>query len=83
VAPTLGLTGEEEVTWAGLGGTLRPCGSLGPAYGERGGVRCLGTDEAAENRGGCGGDNLPEGGSGGVVDKMNGRVLFYSCEHRD
>jgi hypothetical protein len=31
----------------------------------------------------CGGDGLPEGGSGGGTDKMNGRVLFYSCEHRD
>jgi hypothetical protein len=32
-------------------------------------VRWLGTDGAAENRGGCGGDGLSEGGSGGGKDK--------------
>jgi hypothetical protein len=46
------LNYREEVTWAGLGAALGPCGALGPAYGERGGVRWLGTDRAAENRGG-------------------------------
>jgi hypothetical protein len=32
----------------------------GPTQWERGGVRRLGTDEAVENRSGCGGDGLPE-----------------------
>jgi hypothetical protein len=30
-APMLGLTGEEEVTWASLGAALGPCGAPGPA----------------------------------------------------
>jgi hypothetical protein len=32
---------------------MGPCGAPGPAHGERGGVRRLGTFGAAENRGGA------------------------------
>jgi hypothetical protein len=42
------------------------------------GVRWLGIDGAAENIGGCGGDGLSEGGSGGGADKMHGEGPFYS-----
>jgi hypothetical protein len=42
----------------------------GPAYGERGGLKWLGTDEATENRGGCGGDGLPEADTARGVDEM-------------
>jgi hypothetical protein len=35
-----------------VGAALEPCGALGPTHGERGGVRRLGTNGAAENRGG-------------------------------
>jgi hypothetical protein len=34
--------------------------ALGPTQRERGGVRPVGTDEVAENRGRCGDDGLPE-----------------------
>jgi hypothetical protein len=36
---------------SGWGAALGSSEALGPAYGERGGVRWLGTDEVAENRG--------------------------------
>jgi hypothetical protein len=48
---------------AGPSGSRAVLGSgevLGPVYGERGGVRWLGTDEVVENRGECGSDGLPE-----------------------
>jgi hypothetical protein len=58
-------------------------GAPGPAHEDRRQVRWLGTDRTAgtevrHDRGG-----LPEGGSGGGANKMNGRVLFYRGEHRD
>jgi hypothetical protein len=53
---------------------MGPYGASGPVYGERGGVRWLGTDGVVENR--CGA--AVTGGSGGGANKMNGRVLFYS-----
>jgi hypothetical protein len=44
----------------GRGAALGSGEALGPAYGERGGVRWLNTDEVAENRGERGVDGLPE-----------------------
>jgi hypothetical protein len=41
-------------------------------------VRCLGTDKAAETAARRDRGGLLEGGNGGGMDKMNGRVLFYS-----
>jgi hypothetical protein len=45
---------------SGWGAAMGPGGALGPAYGERGGVRWLGTDEVVENRGERDGDGLAE-----------------------
>jgi hypothetical protein len=45
---------------SGWGVALGSGEALGPAYRERGGVRWLGTNKVAENRGERGGDGLPE-----------------------
>jgi hypothetical protein len=45
------LNGGEGASPSGWGVALRSGEALGLAYGERGGVRWLGTDEVAENRG--------------------------------
>jgi hypothetical protein len=74
----LELNGGEGAGPSGWGAALGSGEALGPTYGERGGVRWLGTDGAAENRGGCGGDGFPERGSGWGVDKRTGGVFFYS-----
>jgi hypothetical protein len=44
--------------------------ALGTAYGERGGVRWLGTDGAAEGRGRCGDDGLLEADTARGADEM-------------
>jgi hypothetical protein len=48
----------------------------GPAYGERGGVRWLGTNGAAKNRGGCDGDGLPEVDTARVRTRCRGGLLL-------
>jgi hypothetical protein len=45
------LNGGEGAGPSDWGAALGSGEALGPAYGERGGVRWLGTDEVAENRG--------------------------------
>jgi hypothetical protein len=54
------LNGGEGVGPSDWGAALGSGEALGSVYGESGGVRWLGTDEAVENKGGCGGDGLPE-----------------------
>jgi hypothetical protein len=48
----------------------------GPTQWERGGVRRLGTDEAVENRSGCGGDGLPEVETAQVRTRRIGDLLL-------
>jgi hypothetical protein len=64
------------VTRASLGAALGPCGALGPTHGEGGGVRQLDTDEAVENRGGCGGNGLPEADTARVRMRCRGGLLL-------
>jgi hypothetical protein len=45
------LNGSEGADPSGWGVALGSGKALGPAYGERGGMRCFGTDEVVENRG--------------------------------
>jgi hypothetical protein len=47
----------------------------------RGGVRRLGTDGMTETEVRCGGDGLPEGGSGGGMDKWHQGGPFYRSAH--
>jgi hypothetical protein len=54
------LNGSEGADPSAWGAALGFGEALRPTYGERGGVRWLGTDEVAENRGECGSDGLPE-----------------------
>jgi hypothetical protein len=54
------LNGGEGVDPSSRGAALRSSKGPGPTHGERGGVRWLGTDGVAENRGKHGGDSLPE-----------------------
>jgi hypothetical protein len=54
------LNGGEGVSPSGWGAALGSSEALGPAYGERGGVKWLSTNEVVENGGECGGDGLPE-----------------------
>jgi hypothetical protein len=53
------LNGGEDAGPSGRGAALRSGEAPGPVHGERGGVRWLGTDGVAENRGERGGDGLP------------------------
>jgi hypothetical protein len=55
----LELNDSEGAGPSGRGATLSSGEALGPAYGERGGVRWLNTDEVVENRGERGSDGLP------------------------
>jgi hypothetical protein len=48
----------------------------GPAHGERGGVRWLGTDDVAENRGKHDADGLPEVDKGAGTDEMQREGLL-------
>jgi hypothetical protein len=54
----------------------------GPAYEERGGVPWLGTDGAAENRGGVVAMAYRRKAAMGARSKSMGKVLFYSCTLR-
>jgi hypothetical protein len=53
----------------------------GPAYGERGGVRWLGTDGAAENRGGAVAMAYRRKAAVGVRTKCMGKVPFIVVYH--
>jgi hypothetical protein len=50
------LNNGEGAAPSGWGAALGSGETLGPTYEERAGIRWLGTDGAAQNRGGCGGD---------------------------
>jgi hypothetical protein len=54
----------EGVGPLGRGAALSSSEAPGPAHGERGGVRWLGTDGVEENRGERGGVGLPEADNG-------------------
>jgi hypothetical protein len=54
------LNDSDGVGPLGWGAALGTGEALGPAYRERGGVKWLGTNEVALNRGECGGDGFPE-----------------------
>jgi hypothetical protein len=70
------LNGGEGAGPSGWGADLGSGEALGPMYRERGGVRWLGTDEAAENRGGCDGDGLPEADTARVWMRRRGGLLL-------
>jgi hypothetical protein len=70
------LNDGEGVGPSGWGAALGSGEALGPAYGERGGVRWLTTDEAAKNRGECGGDGLPEADTAWVRTRRRGGFLL-------
>jgi hypothetical protein len=70
--------------WSGKSATPREgspkwVGAPGPAHEDGRCVRRLGTDKAAETEVRQDQGSLPEGGSVGGANKMNGRVLFCSC----
>jgi hypothetical protein len=64
------LNGGEDVGPSCRGAAPRSSEAPGPAHGERGGMRWLGTDGVAENRDECGSDGLPEADKGAGVDEM-------------
>jgi hypothetical protein len=64
------LNNGKGVGSSGRGATLSSGEAPGHAHGERGGVRCHGTDSVAENRGERGGDGLPEADKGAGADEM-------------
>jgi hypothetical protein len=70
------LNSSEGASPSGWGVALGSGEALGPAYGDRGGVRRLGTDEAMENIGGCGGDGLPEVDTALVRTRCRGGLLL-------
>jgi hypothetical protein len=70
------LNDGEGVGSSGRGATLSFGEAPRPAHGERGGVRWLGIDGVAENRGKRGGDGLPEVDKGDGVDDMQREGLF-------
>jgi hypothetical protein len=72
------LNGDEGAGPLGWGAALGFGEALGPAYRERGGVRCLGTDEVAENRGEARSWWLTGGRQRWGVDKRTGGVFFYN-----
>jgi hypothetical protein len=70
------LNDGEGVGPLGRGAALGSSEALGSVYGERGGVRGLGLDEVAENRGEHGGDGLPEADTTLVRTRCNGWPPF-------
>jgi hypothetical protein len=70
------LNGGEGVTFLVREVALKLKEAPGPAYAERGGVSWLGTDGAAEGRGGCGGDGLPEANTARVRMRCRGGLLL-------
>jgi hypothetical protein len=70
------LNSDEGVGSSGQGATLSSGEAPGPTHGERGGVRWLGTDGMAENKGERGGDGLSEKDKGAGTDEMQREGLF-------
>jgi hypothetical protein len=70
------LNGGEGVSSLGWGATPSSSEAPGPAHREKGGVRWLGTDGVAENRGERGGDGLPEVDKAAGADKMQWEGLL-------
>jgi hypothetical protein len=70
------LNGGEGAGPSDWGAALGSGEALGPAYGERGGVRWLGTDEVAENRGETQSGRLTGGRQRWGLGQMNGRGLL-------
>jgi hypothetical protein len=66
----------EGVGSSGRGATLCSGEAPGPAHGERGGVRWLGSEGVVENRGERGGDGLPEADKGASTDEMQREGLL-------
>jgi hypothetical protein len=64
------LNDGEGVGSSGWGATSSSGEAPGPAHGERGGVRWLGTVGVVENRGERGSDGLPEADKGAGADEM-------------
>jgi hypothetical protein len=70
------LNGDDGACPLGWGAALGSGEALGPAYRERGGVRCLGTDEVAENRGEARSGWLTRGRQRWGRGQTNGRGLL-------
>jgi hypothetical protein len=70
------LNSSEGVISSGRGATPSFGKALGPAQGERGEVRWLGTDGVGENRGECGSDGLLEVDKGAGADEMQREGLL-------
>jgi hypothetical protein len=72
------LNSSEGVVSSGRGATPSFGKALGPAHGERGGVRWLGTDGVGGggNRGECGSNGLLEADKGAGADKMQQEGLL-------
>jgi hypothetical protein len=72
------LNGGEGAGPSGWRAALGSGEALGPAYGERGEVRWLGTNEVVENRGECDGDGLPEADTTLVRTRRRGWPPFIA-----
>jgi hypothetical protein len=70
------LNGGEGAGPSGWGAALGFGEALGPMYGERGGVRWLGTDEVVENRGEARPGQLTGGSQWWGCGQTNGRGLI-------
>jgi hypothetical protein len=70
------LNNGEGAAPSGWGAALGSGETLGPTYEERAGIRWLGTDGAAQNRGGCGGDGLPEADMARGQTRRRGGLLL-------
>jgi hypothetical protein len=77
----LELNGGEGASPSGWGAALGFGEALGPVYGERVGVRWLGTDEVVENRAECGGDGLPEADTALVRMRRRGWSPFIAVHY--
>jgi hypothetical protein len=71
-----GTVGDEVVAFLVREAAPKLKEAPGPTYGERGGVRWLGTDGATENRGRCGGDRLPKADTALVRTRCRGSLLL-------
>jgi hypothetical protein len=78
----LELNGGEGVGPLGWVASLGSGEALGPVYGDRDGVRQLGTDEAVENRGSAAVTAYQRRATVGARTKCMRKVLFYSCALR-
>jgi hypothetical protein len=70
------LNGGEGVGPSVRGATPSSGKAPGPAHGERGGVRWLGTDGVAENRGDRSGNGIPEADKSAGADEMQREGLL-------